>query len=90
MGEAPVDGHVQQPTLSLRDCQTGRAAAFACDSRTLSVAAIGGQRCSYSWVKVIGAMVFAATINARQAVSIRISFTKYGLAITPTQIPDLL
>ena len=35
-------------------------------------------------------MVFAATINVRLAVSILIPFTKYGLAITSTQVPDLL
>merc|ERR1740117_2149258 len=51
--------------------------AFVWDSVTLSAAAVGGQWFIYSQVKEFGALVFAATMNVRQVVSILISYAKY-------------
>ena len=64
--------------------------AFAWDSMTLSAAAVGGQWFIYSQVKEFGALVFAATMNVRQVVSILISYAKYGHSITPLQVLGLL
>ena len=64
--------------------------AFAWDSVTLSAAAVGGQWFIYSQVKEFGALVFAATMNVRQVVSILISYAKYGHSITPLQVLGLL
>merc|ERR1719246_400885 len=63
--------------------------AFAWDSMTLSAAAVGGQWFIYSQVKEFGALVFAATMNVRQVVSILISYAKYGHSITSLQVLGL-
>merc|ERR1719247_1983739 len=55
----------------------------------LSAAAVGGQWFIYSQVKEFGALVFAATMNVRQVVSILISYAKYGHSITSLQILGL-
>jgi len=63
--------------------------AFAADAMMLSAAAVAGQWFIYSQVKDFGALVFAATMNVRQVVSILISYMKYGHAITELQILGL-
>eukprot|EP00971_Amphidinium_carterae_P347918 6490199-Amphidinium_carterae.1 len=40
----------------------------------------------YSQIKEFGALVFAATMNVRQLVSIIVSYIKFGHAITPLQV----
>merc|ERR1719174_352488 len=62
---------------------------FAQDAMTLSAAAVTGQWFIYSQVKDFGALVFAATMNVRQVVSILISYAKYGHTITLLQILGL-
>eukprot|EP00928_Gymnodinium_smaydae_P024906 TRINITY_DN2000_c0_g1_i11.p1 TRINITY_DN2000_c0_g1~~TRINITY_DN2000_c0_g1_i11.p1 ORF type:complete len:339 (-),score=81.38 TRINITY_DN2000_c0_g1_i11:146-1162(-) len=64
--------------------------AFAMDAMSLSAAAVAGQWFIYSQVKDFGALVFAATMNLRQVVSILISYAKYGHAITQLQILGLM
>ena len=64
--------------------------ALAWDSVTLSASAVGAQWFSYSHVVEFGALVFAATLNVRQVISILISYAKYGHTITPLQILGLL
>jgi len=64
--------------------------AFVWDAMTLSASAVGGQWFIYSQVKEFGALVFAATMNVRQVVSILISYAKYGHSITPMQIIGLV
>jgi adenosine 3'-phospho 5'-phosphosulfate transporter B2 len=64
--------------------------AFAVDAISLSAAAVSGQWFIYSQVKEFGALVFAATMNVRQVVSILISYWKYGHPITMLQIVGLL
>jgi adenosine 3'-phospho 5'-phosphosulfate transporter B2 len=64
--------------------------AFAMDAMSLSAAAVSGQWFIYSQVKEFGALVFAATMNVRQVVSILISYAKYGHSITSLQIIGLL
>merc|ERR1719420_597978 len=61
----------------------------AWDSMTLSGAAVAGQWFIYSQVKDFGALVFAATMNVRQVVSILVSYAKYGHSITEMQILGL-
>jgi len=56
----------------------------------LSAAAVAGQFFIYSQVKEFGALVFAATMNVRQVVSILISYAKYGHVITGLQILALV
>jgi len=63
---------------------------FVWDAMTLSGAAVAGQWFIYSQVKEFGALVFAATMNVRQVVSILISYAKYGHSITSLQILGLL
>merc|ERR1719298_259235 len=63
---------------------------FAQDAMTLSAAAVTGQWFIYSQVKDFGALVFAATMNVRQVVSILISYAKYGHSITALQIIGLV
>ena len=63
---------------------------FAVDTMSLSAAAVGGQWFIYSQVKEFGALVFAATMNMRQVVSILISYAQYGHAITSAQMLGLL
>jgi len=64
--------------------------AFMGDALTLSGAAVMSQWFIYSQVKEFGALIFAATMNVRQVVSILISYTKYGHSITALQILGLL
>jgi len=63
---------------------------FIGDAIGLSAAAVAGQWCIYSQVKEFGALVFAATMNVRQVVSILISYIKYGHSITVWQVIALL
>merc|ERR1719245_85986 len=63
--------------------------AFAADAIMLSAAAVAGQWFIYSQVKDFGALVFAATMNVRQVVSILISYATYGHSITALQIVGL-
>jgi len=60
--------------------------SFMVDAGSLSAAAVAGQWFIYSQVKEFGALVFAATMNVRQVVSILISYAKYGHSITVLQI----
>merc|ERR1719160_1984935 len=62
---------------------------FVQDAMSLSAAAVAGQWFIYSQVKEFGALVFAATMNVRQVVSILISYAKYGHSITMLQIVGL-
>merc|ERR1719389_665504 len=62
---------------------------FFQDAMSLSASAVAGQWFIYSQVKEFGALVFAATMNARQVVSILISYVKYGHSITMLQIVGL-
>merc|ERR1719299_4572 len=63
--------------------------AFVQDAMSLSASAVAGQWFIYSQVKEFGALVFAATMNVRQVVSILISYAKYGHSITMLQIVGL-
>jgi adenosine 3'-phospho 5'-phosphosulfate transporter B2 len=63
--------------------------AFVGDAGMLSSAAVAGQWFIYSQVKEFGALVFAATMNVRQVVSICISYAKYGHSITAMQVMGL-
>jgi len=63
--------------------------AFVTDAGMLSAAAVGGQWFIYSQVKEFGALVFAATMNVRQVVSILISYATYGHSITELQVLGL-
>merc|ERR1719213_606609 len=74
----------------------GYALAFAAghpgfmrDAASLSAAAVGGQWFIYSQVKEFGALVFAATMNVRQVVSILLSYATYGHSITILQVGGL-
>merc|ERR1719387_3330578 len=62
---------------------------FLHDGMMLSASAVAGQWFIYSQVKEFGALVFAATMNVRQVVSILISYVKYGHSITMLQIVGL-
>jgi adenosine 3'-phospho 5'-phosphosulfate transporter B2 len=62
---------------------------FAADALTLSVSSVAGQWFIYSQVKEFGALVFAATMNVRQVVSIIVSYVTYGTMITNLQILGL-
>merc|ERR1712048_1247046 len=62
---------------------------FFHDGMMLSASAVAGQWFIYSQVKEFGALVFAATMNVRQVVSILISYAKYGHSITMLQIVGL-
>merc|ERR1719413_123899 len=59
---------------------------FLHDGMMLSASAVADQWFIYSQVKEFGALVFAATMNVRQVVSILISYAKYGHSITMLQI----
>merc|ERR1719498_2244646 len=56
----------------------------------LSGAAAASQYFIYSQVKEFGALVFAATMNVRQVVSILVSYATYRHAITFAQISGLM
>merc|ERR1712232_564112 len=62
---------------------------FVADALALSSAAVLSQWFIYSQVKEFGALIFAATMNVRQVVSILISYAKYGHSITALQILGL-
>jgi len=62
---------------------------FAMDVGVLSASAVGGQFFIYSQVKEFGALVFAATMNVRQIVSIVASYINYGHHITVLQVLGL-
>jgi adenosine 3'-phospho 5'-phosphosulfate transporter B2 len=55
---------------------------FLRDVAMLSMAASSGQYFIYSQVKEFGALVFAATMNVRQVVSILMSYATYGHLLT--------
>jgi len=59
--------------------------AFLTHAMTLSAAAVAGQWFIYSQVKEFGALVFAATMNLRQVISICVSYLMYGHVITILQ-----
>mmetsp|Transcript_12663 Transcript_12663/g.21757 ORF Transcript_12663/g.21757 Transcript_12663/m.21757 type:complete len:338 (-) Transcript_12663:189-1202(-) len=59
---------------------------FFIDSAFLSGAAVASQWCIYSQIKEFGALVFAATMNVRQVVSILVSYLKYHNPVTGFQI----
>jgi len=62
-----------------------RHSAFIGDVLLLSVAASASQYFIYSQVQEFGALVFAATMNVRQIVSILVSYVAYHHAITALQ-----
>jgi len=62
---------------------------FAVDAAMLSASAVGGQFFILSMVKDFGALVFAATMNIRQVVSILSSYVTYHHHITVAQISGL-
>lgn len=63
---------------------------FALDAGMLSASAAGSQYFIYSQVKEYGALVFAATMNVRQIVSILVSYVTYHHSITLLQFFGLL
>merc|ERR1719146_344153 len=63
--------------------------AFVMDATALSAAAVTGQWFIYSQVKDFGALVFAATMNVRQVVSVLLSYATYGHSITAHQAVGL-
>jgi len=63
---------------------------FIVDSALLSGSAVASQWCIYSQIKEFGALVFAATMNVRQVVSILVSYVKYHNPVTSLQIVGLL
>mmetsp|Transcript_54010 Transcript_54010/g.99418 ORF Transcript_54010/g.99418 Transcript_54010/m.99418 type:complete len:342 (-) Transcript_54010:108-1133(-) len=60
--------------------------AFLGDTALLSASATTSQFFIYSQVKEFGALVFAATMNVRQVVSILVSYCHYGHKITSQQM----
>merc|ERR1719401_863651 len=68
----------------------GKHPALIADAVALSAAAVGGQWFIYSQVKEFGALVFAATMNLRQVVSILVSYATYHHHITGLQMIGLL
>merc|ERR1719262_267284 len=68
----------------------GRNPKLLWDSSVLSVSAVGGQFFIYSQVKEFGALVFAATMNVRQVVSILVSYITYHHSITLLQVLGLM
>jgi len=63
---------------------------FLYDCGTLSVSAVTAQWFIYSQVESFGALVFAATMNVRQVVSIIYSYLQYDHMITSLQVIGLL
>jgi len=74
-------------TKALAFC--GAHPLFQADSALLSASATASQFFIYSQVKEFGALVFAATMNVRQVVSILVSYIHYGHAITLMQCVSL-
>merc|ERR1711976_4147 len=74
------------------DCRSIRCwpSPVRSDAVILSTSAVGSQWFIYSLIKEFGALVFAATMNVRQVVSILISYAKYGHSITALQIVGLV
>jgi len=68
----------------------GKHPALMGDAIMLSAAAVGGQWFIYSQVKEFGALVFAATMNVRQVVSILVSYATYHHSIMPLQVLGLV
>mmetsp|Transcript_53269 Transcript_53269/g.98484 ORF Transcript_53269/g.98484 Transcript_53269/m.98484 type:complete len:407 (-) Transcript_53269:158-1378(-) len=66
-----------------------RHPSFLMDASMLSGAAASSQWFIYSQIKEFGALVFAATMNVRQLVSIIVSYMKFGHVITPLQVVGL-
>ena len=62
---------------------------FLMDATLLSASAVSGQWFIYSQVKEFGALVFAATMNVRQVLSILLSYVTYGHSITGLQVIGL-
>lgn len=60
------------------------------DASLLSASAVAGQFFIYSQVEAFGALVFAATMNVRQMVSILVSYLTYGHTITMSQVCGLM
>jgi len=63
--------------------------SFVMDASLLSASAVTGQWFIYSQIKEFGALVFAATMNVRQVVSILVSYATYGHSITLAQVVGL-
>jgi len=68
----------------------GAHPALLTDAFTLSAAAVGGQWFIYSQVKEYGALVFAATMNLRQIISILVSYATYHHKLNGLQAIGLL
>merc|ERR1712216_73407 len=64
--------------------------AFVQDAMSLSASAVAGQWFIYSQVKEFGALVFAATMNVRQVVSIIVSYLRYDNSNTLPQVFGLI
>jgi len=64
--------------------------AFVADALVLSGSAVSAQFFIYSQVKEFGALVYAATMNVRQVVSIMVSYATYHSSITLPQVASLL
>jgi len=64
--------------------------AFVADALVLSGSAVTAQFFIYSQVKEFGALVYAATMNVRQVVSIMVSYATYHSSITLPQAASLL
>lgn len=62
---------------------------FLVDASLLSASAVTGQWFILSQVKEYGALVFAATMNVRQVVSILVSYATYGHSVTAAQMLGL-
>merc|ERR1719272_1313393 len=63
---------------------------MARDAMYLRGAAVGGQWVIYSQGKEFGALVFAATMNVRQIISILLSYRTYGHTVTALQCTGLM
>jgi len=63
---------------------------FAAHAALLSLSAAGSQFFIYSQIKEFGALVFAATMNVRQVVSIIFSYIRYDNSITLLQVLGLV
>merc|ERR1719281_1867624 len=64
--------------------------SFVADALVLSGSAVSAQFFIYSQVKEFGALVYAATMNVRQVVSIMVSYATYHSSITMPQVGSLL
>merc|ERR1711988_984827 len=63
--------------------------SFAMHASSLSAAAVAGQFFIYSQVKEFGALIFAATMNLRQVISILISYITYAKPVSVLHIVAL-